>query len=201
MFTGIVTDVGRVTAIAPLEVGRRLTIATAYPADSVAIGASIACSGVCLTAVDKGTSAEGDWFAADVSGETLDCTTIGGWQEGAAVNLERALTPADELGGHLMLGHVDGVGKVTSIRPEGDNRRVEIEAPAELARFIAAKGSVAVDGVSLTVNEVDANRFGINIIPHTWQHTSFARFADGTPVNLEIDVIARYVARLMETRG
>jgi len=201
MFTGIVTDVGQVAAVAELAVGRRLTVATAFDADSLALGASVACSGVCLTVVDKGRGAEGNWFAADVSGETLDCTTVGSWQAGTALNLERALTPADELGGHLMLGHVDGVGRIVALRQEGDNHRIDIEAPEELARFIAAKGSVAVDGVSLTVNEVAGNRFGINIIPHTWDHTTFAYCAEGTPVNLEIDVIARYVARLMDKRG
>ncbi len=194
MFTGIVTDVGRVAEIVPQSVGSRLKIKTAYDTSGIALGASISCSGACLTVVEKG---EG-WFAADVSGETLACTTLGSWQPDTAVNLERALTASDELGGHLVLGHVDGVGHLDAIRPEGDNHRIEIEAPEDLARFIAAKGSVAVDGVSLTVNEVEGRKFGVNIIPHTWDHTSFASFEAGQAVNLEIDVVARYVARLME---
>ncbi len=194
MFTGIVTDVGRVAAIAEQSVGKRLTIKTAYDTDTIALGASIACSGACLTVVDKGDG----WFAADVSGETLGCTTLGNWQKDTPVNLERALTVSDELGGHLVLGHVDGVGRLDAVRREGDNHRVDIEAPEQLAKFIAAKGSIAVDGVSLTVNEVEGNKFGVNIIPHTWDHTSFADFEPGQAVNLEIDVVARYVARLME---
>ena len=194
MFTGIITDVGRVAEIAEQTVGYRLTINTAYDTGAIAQGASIACGGACLTVVDKG---EG-WFAADVSGETLACTTMGGWQKDTPVNLERALTAADELGGHLVLGHVDGVGHLDAVHPEGDNHRVEIEAPEELARFIASKGSIAVDGVSLTVNQVEGRNFGVNIIPHTWDQTTFAFFQAGQTVNLEIDVVARYVARLME---
>jgi riboflavin synthase len=194
MFTGIITDVGRVAEIAEQAVGKRLTIRTKFDTNGIAEGASIACSGACLTVVGKGAG----WFAADVSGETLACTTLGDWQKDTPVNLERALTASDELGGHLVLGHVDGVGRLDAVRPEGDNHRVEIEAPDELARFIAAKGSVAVDGVSLTVNQVEGRKFGVNIIPHTWEQTTFAFFDPGQPVNLEIDVVARYVARLME---
>ena len=194
MCTGIITDVGRVAEVARQAVGCRLTITTKYDTIGIADGASIACSGACLTVVGKG---EG-WFAADVSGETLDCTTLGGWQKDTPVNLERALTASDELGGHLVLGHVDRVARLDAVRPEGDNHRLEIEAPDELARFIASKGSIAVDGVSLTVNEVEGNKFGVNIIPHTWDQTNFAFFEPGQAVNLEIDVVARYVARLME---
>lgn len=194
MFTGIITDVGRVAEIAKQTVGSRLAIKTKFDTSGIALGASIACSGACLTVVDKG---EG-WFGADVSGETLDCTTLGSWQMDTPVNLERALTAADELGGHLVLGHVDGVGRLDVVRPEGDNHRIEIEVPDELARFIASKGSVTVDGVSLTVNQVEDCKFGVNIIPHTWDQTSFAFFEPGQAVNLEIDVVARYVARLME---
>jgi len=194
MFTGIISDVGRVDAVADQVVGRRLRIATAYDTATIALGASIACSGACLTVVDKGPG----WFAADVSGETLACTTLGDWQAGTPVNLERALRAADELGGHLVLGHVDGVGRLDAVRPEGDNRRIDFVAPDELARFIAAKGSIAVDGVSLTVNQVAGSRFSVNIIPHTWAHTAFAACQPGQGVNLEIDVVARYVARLME---
>ena len=194
MFTGIITDVGGVAEIAEQDVGSRLTISTKFDTGGITIGASIACSGACLTVVGKG---EG-WFAADVSGETLACTTLGNWQKDTPVNLERALTTADEFGGHLVLGHIDGVGHLDAVRPEGDNHRIEIVAPDELARFIASKGSVAVDGVSLTVNEVDDAKFGVNIIPHTWEQTSFSVFKAGQAVNLEIDVVARYVARLLE---
>lgn len=194
MFTGIITDVGRVAEIVEQAVGSRLTIQTRYDTSGIAEGASIACSGVCLTVIDTG---EG-WFAADVSGETLSCTTLGSWRKDTPVNLERALTASDELGGHLVLGHVDGVGRLDAVRREGDNHRVEIEAPDELARFIASKGSIAVDGVSLTVNQVEGSMFGVNIIPHTWDKTAFAYFEAGQTVNLEIDVVARYVARLMD---
>jgi len=194
MFTGIITDVGRVAEITQQSVGSRLTISTKFDTSGIALGASIACSGACLTVVETGAG----WFAADVSGETLACTTLGGWQKDTPVNLERALTAADELGGHLVLGHVDGVGRLDAVRAEGDNHRIEIIVPEELARFIASKGSVAVDGVSLTVNEVDDAKFGVNIIPHTWEQTAFSFFKPGQAVNLEIDVVARYVARLME---
>lgn len=194
MFTGIITDVGHIAEITEHAVGSRLKIRTKFDTRGISIGASIACSGACLTVVDKG---EG-WFAADVSGETLSCTTLGSWRQDTPVNLERALTASDELGGHLVLGHVDGVGRLDAVRPEGDNHRVEIEAPDELARFIAPKGSVTVDGVSLTVNQVEGRKFGVNIIPHTWDKTAFAAFEPGQAVNLEIDVVARYVARLME---
>ncbi|MEK9661765.1 MAG: riboflavin synthase [Alphaproteobacteria bacterium] len=194
MFTGIVTDVGRVSSVDAVDGGRRLVIETAFDMNSVDIGASIACSGTCLTVVDKGAG----WFAADVSGETLSCTTLGSWEAGGRVNLERSLTPSSELGGHMVLGHVDGVGKIAGILPDGESRRVEIDAPAELSRFIAAKGSVSVDGVSLTVNRVDGDRFELNIIPHTWEHTVFADYVPGSRVNLEVDVIARYAARLLE---
>lgn len=196
MFTGIVTDVGEVADIAELAVGRRLTLATAYDTADIGIGASIACGGACLTVVETSPGR----FSVDVSGETLDRTTVGGWRVGTPVNLERALCANDELGGHLMLGHVDGLGRVVRIVAEGDNHRVTFEVPAALSRFIASKGSVAIDGVSLTVNEVDGREFGVNIIPHTWDNTTFAQLAEGTRVNIEIDVIARYVARLLETQ-
>lgn len=192
MFTGIVTDLGRVRRI--VKAGdTRIEIATAYDTAAIAIGASIACSGACLTVVDKGPG----WFAADVSAETLSCTTLGDWREGSPVNLERPLKPTDELGGHMVSGHVDGVGRVAKVAPDGDSRRFTFAAPAELMRYIAAKGSVAVDGVSLTVNEVDAAGFGVNIIPHTQERTTFGAMAPGTRVNLEIDLVARYVARLL----
>jgi len=197
MFTGIVTDVGRVRAVEDAAVGRRLTIATALDLADVALGASIACNGCCLTVVAKGA----DWFAADASGETLDCTTLGDWREGRAVNLERPLCVGDELGGHIVQGHVDGVATLEDIEPEGDNHRLTLAAPADLARFIAPKGSATLDGVSLTVNEVDGSRFGVNIIPHTWAATAFAETPAASAVNLEIDVLARYAARLMEAAG
>ena len=194
MFTGIVTDVGRITGVERMRVGRRLTIETAYDTSGIDIGASIACNGACLTVVEKGASS----FAADVSGETDDKTTSGVWDVGTRINLERALRAADELGGHLVLGHVDGVGRVVRLDREGDNHRLGIEVPAALKHYIASKGSVTVDGVSLTVNEVDDAVFGVNIIPHTWENTSLADLVVGAGVNIEVDVIARYVARLLE---
>lgn len=197
MFTGIVTDVGRIARVDDLDVGRRLTIETAYDTAGIDIGASIACNGACLTVVEKDASS----FAADVSGETDDKTTSGAWRVGTRINLERALRAADELGGHLVLGHVDGVGQVTGLATEGDNHRLAIEVPAVLKHYIASKGSVTVDGVSLTVNEVDNAVFGVNIIPHTWENTSLSDLAVGSGVNIEVDVIARYVARLLERDG
>lgn len=194
MFTGIVSDVGRVRALAERGGGRRLEIETSWRTGEIAIGASIACSGTCLTVVDRA----GHAFSADASAETLACTTLGGWRVGSSVNLERALKAGDELGGHIVLGHVDGVGTLIEAAPVDDSHRLTFEAPADLARFIAAKGSVAIDGVSLTVNEVDGRRFTVNIIPHTWSHTAFHQTAPGTGVNLEIDVLARYAARLLE---
>jgi riboflavin synthase len=192
MFTGIVTDLGRVRRITKRG-DTRFEIATAYDTASIDIGASIACSGACLTVVEKGLG----WFAADVSAETLSCTTLGDWKEGSPVNLERPLTASAELGGHMVSGHVDGVGQVRAVRPEGDSKRFTFDAPRELMRYIAAKGSVSVDGVSLTVNEVDAASFGVNIIPHTQERTTFGAMVQGTRVNLEIDLVARYVARLL----
>lgn len=194
MFTGIVTDVGRITQVESLAVGRRLTIETAYDTSGMDIGASIACNGACLTVTDKAASS----FAADVSGETDDMTTSGDWQVGTRINLERALRAAGELGGHLVLGHVDGVGQVVRLDAEGDNHRLAIAVPEGLKHYIASKGSVTVDGVSLTVNEVDDAVFGVNIIPHTWENTSLADLVLGAGVNIEVDVIARYVARLLE---
>jgi riboflavin synthase len=193
MFTGIITDVGRVVSVAD-QGDRRFVLSTAFDMDTVDLGASISCSGCCLTVVEKAAGR----FAVDVSGETLSVTTLGDWREGTEVNLERALRLGDELGGHIVSGHVDGVGEVVSVRPEGASHRIVFEAPAGLARFIASKGSIAVDGVSLTVNEVDGRRFGTNIIPHTLTHTTFHGLAPGRRVNLEIDMLARYVARLLE---
>ncbi len=192
MFTGIVTDLGRVRAVLPGgDTG--YDIETHYDTSSIAIGASIACSGVCLTAIELGQG----WFRAQASAETRARSTLGNWRVGTPVNLERSLKLGDELGGHLVAGHVDGVGRLVSMREEGDSVRLVFEAPAALAPGIASKGSIAVDGVSLTVNEVTGTRFGVNIIPHTRAVTSLGSLDVGDPVNLELDVIARYVARLM----
>jgi riboflavin synthase len=193
MFTGIITDLGRVREIRA-DGDTRIEITTRFDDAAIPIGASIACSGVCLTVIDKGPG----WFAVQASGETLSCTTLGDWRPGTSVNLERALGLGDELGGHLVSGHVDGVGRVAAITPEGASRRFVFEAPAQLARFIASKGSVAIDGISLTVNEVDGARFGVNIIPHTLSITTLGEAEAGDRVNLEIDLLARYVARLIE---
>ncbi|MEM9147586.1 MAG: riboflavin synthase [Pseudomonadota bacterium] len=182
---------------------RRLEITCMRPAAEIPIGASIACNGVCLTAVEAGTANGQSWFAVEASGETCERTTLGAWAEGTAVNLESALRVGDELGGHIVSGHVDGMAVIREIRPEGGSHRLVIEAPRALGRFIASKGSVALDGISLTVNEVEdtaeATRFGVNIIPHTWTVTSLGEAGVGGRLNLEIDVMARYVARLAET--
>lgn len=195
MFTGIITDIGRVRSVAQTERDRRYEIATAWDVSGIDLGASISHSGCCLTVVEK---AEG-WFAVEVSGETLDKTTLGRWTEGTPVNLERATKVGDELGGHIVSGHVDGLGTVVEIKPEGGSHRLTIEAPLPLHRFIAAKGSITVDGVSLTVNTVEGQRFGLNIIPHTWEATTLGALKVGDPVNLEIDMLARYLARWQET--
>lgn len=206
MFTGLVTDVGRVRAV-ERRGDTRFVIETAYDVDGIAIGASIACSGCCLTVVEKGRTDGRGWFAVDASAETLGCTTLGRWKEGTRVNLERALKAGDELGGHIVSGHVDGVGEIVDMRPEGDSMRFTFEAPEALGRFVAPKGSVTVDGTSLTVNDVEdiragANaarvRFGVNIIPHTQAVTTWGEARTGNAVNLEIDMLARYVARLAE---
>lgn len=193
MFTGIITDLGKVQSV-ERRGDWRFAIATRYPLAEVALGASIACSGACLTVVAK----EGDCFFADVSAETLSKTTLGSWQPGTLVNLERPLKMGDELGGHLVTGHIDGVAEVTLRRQEGDSWRFKFTAPKDLARFIASKGSVALDGVSLTVNEVDGASFGVNIIPHTASMTTFGQRQVGERVNLEIDLMARYLQRLNE---
>ncbi len=197
MFSGIVTDVGRVRAVEEAAGGgMRLEIGTAYDTAGIALGASIACSGPCLTVTDKGPG----WFAVDVSGETASRTTLGDWRAGTPVNLERALGLGDEIGGHLVTGHIDGVGLVEGAAPEGDSLRLSVRCPAELARFVAPKGSVALDGVSLTVNEVEGAVFGINLIPHTLAQTTLDDCAAGRRLNLEVDLIARYLARLLPER-
>lgn len=200
MFTGIVTEVGNVIAIAD-KGDKRVTISCAMDPARIAIGASIACSGVCLTVVEKGGVAGEAWFAVDVSGETISRTAPAQWQAGAPVNLEPALRLGDELGGHIVTGHVDALGEIASITPEGGSLRVIIAAPPALAPYIAPKGSITVDGVSLTVNEVADQsdgtcHFALNIIPHTAQITTLGQFAPGRQVNLEIDVLARYLQRM-----
>jgi riboflavin synthase len=194
MFTGIIIDVGRVAAV-ERRGDTLFTIETAFDMGTVDMGASIACDGCCLTVIDKAPGR----FTISASGETLSKTTLGTWREGTEINLERALRVGDELGGHIVSGHVDGVAQVVSVAPEGDSWRYVFEVPAELARFVAPKGSVALGGVSLTVNEVDGRRFGVNIIPHTRSHTTFRTLAPGDGVNFEVDMLARYVARLTES--
>ena len=195
MFTGIVTDVGRVRAVRDTNRDRRFEVETAYDLATVEVGASISHAGCCLTVVEKGDG----WFAVEVSGETLSMTTLGDWRVGRRVNLERAARVGDELGGHIVSGHVDGVGEVLSVEPEGGSRRIRIRAPRPLHRFVAPKGSIAVEGVSLTVNEVEDDVFGVNLIPHTWEVTTLGGLAPGARVNLEIDMLARYLARWRET--
>ena len=204
MFTGIITDIGTIRSREDRG-DTRLVIGTAYDTDGIVLGASIACSGACLTVVDKGADADGHWFAIDASGETLARTAAGMWDAGRRLNLERALKIGDELGGHIVTGHVDAVGTIVSVIPVGDSVGVTVEAPAELAPHIAAKGSITVDGISLTVNEVTdqpdgSAHFTLNIIPHTQEMTTLNEAAAGRPVNLEIDILARYLAR-MQARG
>ncbi|WP_419904175.1 riboflavin synthase [Kiloniella sp.] len=199
MFTGIITDLGTVREIED-KGDKRFVFNCSYDMETVDIGASIACSGACLTVVRKGSG----WFSADVSAETLSKTTLGNWRPNSPVNFERALRLGDELGGHLVSGHVDGVASVISIVPEGDSLRFTFEAPEELSKYIAPKGSIVLDGASLTVNEVNGNLFGVNIIPHTAEMTTLGQWQPGTyktgecQVNLEIDLLARYVGQLLE---
>ena len=200
MFTGIISALGGIRAIEPLGAGKDMRLVIDTPAafltdPPVGLGASIACSGCCLTVVALGA----DWFAVDASAETLAHTKLGSWTAGSRVNLERSLRLGDELGGHLVSGHVDGVGEAVSATPENASTRWVFRVPRALSRFIAVKGSVAVDGVSLTVNEVQGDTFGVNIIPHTASVTGFGTMKPGDPVNIEIDTLARYVARLAET--
>ena len=195
MFTGIVTDIGRVRRVEQTARDRRYEVETVWDTAAIDLGASISHAGCCLTVTEKGPG----WFAVEVSGETLSKTTLGDWTEGHRVNLERAAKLGDELGGHIVSGHVDGLGRVVSITPDGGSHRIDIEAPAPLHRFIAPKGSITVDGVSLTVNAVEGRVFGLNIIPHTWDATTLGGLKVGDPVNLEIDMLARYLARWQET--
>jgi riboflavin synthase len=197
MFTGIITDMGTVVA----RNGGQFTIRSSYPADGIALGASIAHDGCCLTVTNVVADGVGSRYTLDVSNESLSLTTLDGWQPGDTINLERALKAGDELGGHIVSGHVDGMATIVSTRDDGISRRFLFEAPAALSRFIAPKGSVALDGTSLTVNEVEGHRFGVNLIPHTLEVTTWGRKKAGDRVNLEIDPLARYVARLLEAKG
>jgi len=199
MFTGIVTDIGRVREVRETDRDRRYEIETAWNTDGIDLGASISHAGCCLTVTEKGHDSRGGWFAVEVSNETLSKTTLGAWKAGDGVNLERAARLGDEMGGHVVSGHIDGLGRIVSITPEGGSHRIEVEAPAPLHRYIAAKGSITVDGVSLTVNAVEGQVFSLNIIPHTWEVTTLGRLKVGDPVNLEIDMLARYLARWQET--
>lgn len=194
MFTGIIKTMGEVVSVDKTRGDARFIIRTDLDLSAVEIGASICHAGCCLTVIEK----HGDRYAVDVSAESLSKTTLGDWKEGTKVNLEPSLKVGDELGGHIVSGHVDGVATLVSVTPEGDSHRLVIEAPQDLAKFIASKGSVALDGISLTVNEVDGNRFGINIIPHTWEVTTLGQTKVGDRLNIEIDLMARYAARLME---
>jgi riboflavin synthase len=202
MFTGIVTDIGKVRSVEKAG-DTRFVIETAYDPDGIAIGASIACGGACLTVIEKGP-AEGPegrtrgWFAVEASAETLGCTSLGDWKAGTCINLERSLKVGDEIGGHIVSGHVDGVGKIKAMVSDGDSVRYTFEAPLDLMALIAPKGSITVEGVSLTVNEVEDQTFGVNLIPHTQSVTSLGNNKVGDAVNLEIDVLARYVARLRD---
>ncbi|MEM9582650.1 MAG: riboflavin synthase [Pseudomonadota bacterium] len=193
MFTGIITDIGQITALEQRG-DLRARINCAYDTSGIDIGASIACDGCCLTVIALGA----DWFDVEISAESVSKTNLGDWREGARVNLERALKVGDELGGHIVSGHVDGVAVIRAMEDEGDSTRVTLQAPEALARFIAPKGSVALNGTSLTVNEVDGTRFGINFIPHTKSVTNWGDAALGDRINLEIDTLARYVARLQD---
>jgi riboflavin synthase len=201
MFTGLVTDVGEVRSVKPRADNlHRITIVCRYPRAELIDGASIACSGVCMTVVGSGEEDGRTWFAVDAAAETLSVTTVGRWRHGGRVNLERSLKLGDELGGHLVAGHVDGLATVVTREDLTEMARFTLRAPAELARFIAPKGSVALDGVSLTVNAVEGDTFSVLIIPHTLQVTTFGALQAGDEVNLEIDTMARYAARLMETK-
>ena len=196
MFTGIITDIGEVAG----RDGGQFSIRSSYAANSINIGASIACDGCCLTVTSVEPAGTGSLFTVDASNETRSKTTLESWQPGTRINLERSLTAGDELGGHIVSGHVDGVARILEIHPDGESRRFTFDAPEHLALFIAPKGSVALDGTSLTVNEVAGSRFGVNIIPHTLTVTTWGAKTAGQFVNLEVDLFARYVARLLEFR-
>jgi riboflavin synthase len=196
MFTGIVTDLGEVRRV-DKRGDTHIVIGTRYDTSTMSLGASVACSGICLTVVDKGSNTD-NWFAVIASGETVARTTVGQWAAGRSVNLERPVHVGDELGGHIVTGHVDGTAEMIGAMQEGESIRMTFRAPQSLASFIAPKGAIALDGVSLTVNEVESSRFGVNIIPHTLRVTSFGQLKVGGLVNIEIDLLARYVQRLMK---
>ncbi len=196
MFTGLITDVGEILDVAG-DGERRMTIASRLPLTEIPLGGSIATSGICFTAVDKGD----DWFALEASGATLEVTTAGIWSVGDKVNLERSLRIGDELGGHIVFGHVDAVGKILALDLVGESHQLEVGVPSHLAPLIAVKGSIAVDGISLTVNQAASDRFAVNIIPHSWQHTNLPERKVGDPVNIEVDMLARYVARQLAFRA
>lgn len=200
MFTGIITDIGTIERVEQRG-DLRVVVATGYDTATIDLGASIACSGVCLTVVDKGPG----WFAVDVSGESVSRTAQGQWSAGKRLNLERAMKLGEEMGGHIVTGHVDGIAEVVAIAPEGDSKRVTVRLPRELAPFVAAKGSITLDGVSLTVNavadEADGTRFTVNVIPHTQAMTTLGNLEGGQPINVEIDVLARYLKRMEAYRG
>ena len=201
MFTGIITDIGTIQSVEQRG-DTQFTVSSSYEAAGIALGASISCSGCCLTVTSvMPTAGNRCRFTVDVSAESLSKTNLGGWKEGSRINLERALKAGDELGGHIVSGHVDGVADIVSIQDEGDSRRFVFQAPEQLARFIAPKGSVCLDGTSLTVNEVDGVKFGVNLIPHTLSETCWGTAQVGDRVNMEIDMLARYVARLYESIG
>jgi len=197
MFTGIITDIGTIKSVTRDTGGEwgdtRMDVICTYDTNGIDIGASISHSGACMTVIEKGT----DWYAIEVSGESLSKTTMGDWEQGTQINLERALTGKDEMGGHMVTGHVDGVGTLVGLEEIAGSHKLRFEAPADMAFGIAPKGSITIDGVSLTVNEVDGNAFEVNIIPHTWQVTTLGKLQIGSKVNLEIDLIARYVARYL----
>lgn len=193
MFTGIITDIGTVLSVDDTRGDKRFVIGTNWDMSNVPMGASIACSGCCLTVVDKTKNS----FTVDVSAETISKTSLGQWTEGSKINLESSLKFGDELGGHLVSGHVDGLATLVSITPDGDSHRLKIRAPQALKQFMASKGSVALDGISLTVNEVEDDIFGINIIPHTWTVTTMGQRKAGDTLNMEVDMLARYVARIL----
>jgi len=202
MFTGLITDIGEVIDISSRENGKEVVISSSYDVDSIDIGASICCNGACMTVVEKNKVPEGSNFIINISDESLSCTNLGKWSKGTKINLEKSLRLGDELGGHLVFGHVDAVGEVVSTEKIGDNLSIEISIPEDLAKYIARKGSISINGVSLTVNKVMDNRFQVNIIPHTLKHTTLSNLAisdidNNKEVNIEIDMLARYAARML----
>lgn len=199
MFTGIITDIGKILDIEDRNDGRRIRVGTVYDPATIDLGASIMCEGICLTVTEKGMDNATNWFDVFAARETLDVTRVGDWQKGRRINLERSLKAGDELGGHIVSGHVDGLATILERKDIGDQTTFVLEAPAELAPFIAKKGSVALNGTSLTVNWVDGNRFSVHLIPHTLTATNWPDYGEGDTVNLEVDLMARYAARLLET--